>query len=142
MDSQTINTESIQTTATQTVESQLKIRDFIELHSDEILTALEKSAEKVDEEVEFLADAFPIVASVIHVGSRRDDYIKALEWAEGKLATSDKSDADSAITALTFLYLVHRGLAERSGDSAKSELWKKIKNRVDALLEQDAGNEE
>ncbi len=137
MDFLSLSTESIQATATQAVESKLKIKDFIERHSDEILDELEISAEKARQDVEFLADAFPTVASVVHVGSKRNDYLNTLQWAKGKV---DTPDADSAITALTFLYLVHRGLSERAHDSAKLETWNTIKSWVNALLGQNTGD--
>ena len=117
--------------ATEAVRDRLKIEDFIERHSDQILDDLQESAEKTpDDNKELSEKVLPIIDSVIHVGSNRNDYIDALAWAkELEWAKEMPAAPDGRLTLLTLVYIVRKALDE----SREESIWKRIANMVEDL---------
>jgi hypothetical protein len=119
------------------VEKRLNAHDFMEKHAPEIFNRLkdvEVRAESMGPEgnLFFVAECLPLVAAIVHVGSKPEDFGKARAWAQEKLP---KADAVSALSALTFLNIVENGI--RSATKANSNdlpVWQSMRKRLDSLL--------
>ncbi len=136
MNSQRLTDEYVN--AIEAVEDRLKIGDFIERHPNQILNELEEAAQETETQEEFLAKALPFIDSVIQVASGRNDYMNALQWAKGKRPAVEPH---RWLIRLTLVYIVRKGLSERSEDVAKRGIWNTIISRVGAFLKDDAAKE-
>jgi len=118
------------------VEEYLKAQDFIKQHHSEIFKRLADAEERArardagpESNVVFVAECLPFVAGIVHVGSQLNDFREARDWALKKLPYAD---AVSVLSALTFLYIVEKGL--RFGNPAELPVWQSMSHRLDSFL--------
>jgi len=124
--------------ATKAVKDHLKIKDFIERHSNQILGDLQKSAEEMRDKntesfkIAFIEKALPTIDSVIHVGSSRDDYINAMTWAKENHTELYEIPPEPGkwLTLLTFVYIVRLAFDEH----LEKNTWERIRDAVESLL--------
>lgn len=123
-------------TAAEAVGDRLKIEDFIDRHFNQILDNLQESAEKSSNKENtsfnetFIQAALPIIDSVIHVGSSRDNYMEAQKWAQ-KSSQEMRLEPVRWLTLLTFLHIILMACAKRPERS----IWERIENAVEGLLD-------
>jgi hypothetical protein len=121
------------------VEKHLKAQEFIETHHNEIFKRLSDAEARArareagpEANVVFVAECLPFVAGIVHVGSQLDDFREARDWALEKLPYAD---AVSVLSALTFLYIVEKGLKSATKEnSAELPVWRSMSRRLDSLL--------
>lgn len=115
----------------------LQIDPFIEAQSHEIFERLEKgyrgAANRQDADLLFIAESLPLISAIVNVGSSLANFKQAADWVK---QTLPEAEPVSALSALTFIYVVERGVrdAQASDDTEKKNTWTKMQNRVDALL--------
>ena len=140
MDPQNLSDEHINAVASQAVEAveqRLKIGDFIGRHFGQIVDGLEEAADEPHRKDRFLDDALPVIDSVIHVGSSRENYMNALPWAK-----QTNADPDRWLTLLTFVYIVRKAVSECSKGLTKGRIWSEIESSVATLLRESTAKTE
>lgn len=105
---------------------------FIQKHQEEIFDKLEHlyTNEERDHEFAFIAASLPLISGVIHVGSKVDDYREATRWIKED-KNMPNADPASVLSALTFIYLVDRGVDECK--KIDSSIETKIKEMLKAI---------
>jgi hypothetical protein len=115
----------------------LQIDDFIKAQKKEIFERLEKgyrgAANRPDADLLFIAESLPLISAIVNVGSSLSNFKQAADWVR---QTLPEAEPVSALSALTFIYVVGKGheAAQDSGDMEKKNIWTKMQARVDALL--------
>jgi hypothetical protein len=117
----------------------LQIDDFIKAQKKEIFERLEKgyrgAANRQDADLLFIAESLPLISAIVNVGSSLANFKEAADWVRETLPDAEPV---SALSALTFIYVVDKGYqaAQASGDVEKENIWTRMQDRVDALLSQ------
>ncbi len=96
---------------------------FIERHQKTIFDKLEHfyTEEEKDHEFAFIAASLPLISGIIHVGSTVDNYKNATEWIK-KEQKMPNADPASVLSALTFIYLVNKGVDEWKTSDSKTRI--------------------
>ena len=108
---------------------------FIARHKEEIFEKLEHIYDSDREhEFAFIAASLPLISGIIHVGSRVNDYKEATKWVAEE-ANMPNADPASVLSALTFIYIVDKGvndpiIIEIKDRKLKWENMQKLVNRV------------
>ncbi len=134
--------------ARQAVTEQLKLDDpkssnkktFIQQHQEEIFNKLELlyttyTTKEKNHEFAFIAASLPLISGIIHVGSTIQDYEEATEWIQ-QPENMPNADPSSALSALTFIYLVGQGIqyTKDHANQEKQKIWNNMKELVDRIL--------
>ncbi len=110
---------------------------FIERHKEQIFEKLKHFYEtEKGHEFAFIAASLPVISGIIHVGSKVDDYKEATKYIEEKIPNADPA---SVLSALTFIYLVDKGINDPTIKGRdKEEVWKNMQDLVNRVLGQNS----
>jgi hypothetical protein len=120
-------------------ETFLLVEDFFEKHKESIYERLEECddiAKKAvaKDDMMFIAESLPIINGLIHVGSKRKDLNKAIDWVRKEWG--GEADPIIVLSALVFIYIADQGVKEfrNSEDQEERMIWTRIEKRVQKLL--------
>jgi hypothetical protein len=123
------------------MEELLDVREFFLAHKERIYERLEEcdriaTAAVTNADMLFFAESLPIINGIIHVGSTREELIKATDWVKENWEGGE-AQPRIVLSALLFRYVTKEGAKEFTNctKQSKKEAWSRIDTRVSRLLE-------
>lgn len=112
---------------------------FIEKHKQQIFNRLEDLYKAEEQhELAFIAESFPLISGIVHLGSTVQDYRNATAWLTGtnpQQGNMPSTDPAAVISALTFVYLVDKGVKDPEiKGTDREDTWKKMDEIVTRIL--------
>ena len=135
-----ISVEEIERIAEEAVEK-LEVANAIHLERKALFSRIEEcdkfaSGAPVNPDMMFLALSLPIANGLIHFATSRQALKEARDWVRNNWRDQEhEPDPVSTLAALTLIYIVEQGYKEYKRDRERKETWKRIKERVEKLVD-------
>lgn len=109
----------------------LNMGDFFQKHELEIFDRLERYCADNGDDVAFIAESLPPIASLIHLAGSLRNYRRAQEWIRQDLPDAEPS---AVLSALILLYVTAKALDRFANDAERQAAWIHIRDRIERWL--------